>query len=78
MIGCGSKDGVMALWSAERSVTVLLLHNSGKFTVENLLKTAERDGIRNKVEKHLEDEALRKRLDFPKGYGRLSTAWNGC
>ena len=48
-----------------------------EFTGENLLKTAERYGIQNKVEKHLDDEALRKGLDFPKGYGRLFTAWNG-
>ena len=71
MIGCGSMDGVMALSSAERGVT-------GEFAVKNLLQTAERDGIRNKLEKHLDDEALRTSLDFPKGYGRLSTAWNGC
>ena len=35
----------MALLSAERGVT-------GKFTVENLLQTAERGGIRNKAERH--------------------------
>ena len=58
----------MELWFAERGVT-------GETTMENLLKTAERDG---KVEKHLDDEALRKNLQFPKGYGRLSTAWNAC
>lgn len=55
----------MALLSAEHGITVLL-NDSGESTVDSLLKTAEKDGIRNKLEKHLDYEDLCKNLDSPK------------
>lgn len=65
MIGCGSMGGGMALLFAEHGITVLL-NDPGEATVDSLLKTAEKDGIRNKLEKHLDYEDLCKNLDSPK------------
>ena len=55
----------MALLFAEHSITVLL-NDPSESTVDSLLKTAEMDGIRNKLEKHLDYEDLCKHLDSPK------------
>ena len=65
MIGCGSMGGGMALLFAEHGITVLL-NDPGESTVDSLLETAEKDGIRNKLEKHLDYEGLCKNLDSPK------------
>ncbi|KAL9066190.1 MAG: hypothetical protein Q9161_007716 [Pseudevernia consocians] len=65
MIGCGSMGGGMALLFAEHGITVLL-NDPGESTVDSLLKTAEKDGIRNMLEKHLDYEDLCKNLDSPK------------
>lgn len=55
----------MALLFAEHDITVLL-NDPSESTVDSLLKTAEKDGIRNKLEKHLDYEDLCKHLDSPK------------
>lgn len=55
----------MALRFAEQGIFVLL-NDPGESTVDGLLKTAEKDGIRNKLEKHLDYEDLCKNLDSPK------------
>lgn len=55
----------MALLFAEHSITVLL-NDPSESTVDSLLETAEKDGIRNKLEKHLDYEDLCKNLDSPK------------
>ena len=65
MIGCGSMGGGMALLFAEHGITVLL-NDPGESTVDSLLKTAEKDGVRNKLEKHLDYDSLCKNLDSPK------------
>ena len=54
----------MALLFAEHSITVLL-NDPSESTVDSLLKTAEKDGIRDKLEKHLDYEDLCKNLDSP-------------
>lgn len=55
----------MALLFAEHGITVLL-NDPGESTVDSLLETAEKDGIRKKLEKHLDYEGLCKNLDSPK------------
>lgn len=67
MIGCGSMGGGMALLFAEHGLTVLL-NDPSESTVDTLLNTAEKDGIRNKLEKYLDYEDLCKALDSPKGF----------
>ena len=57
--------GGMALLFAEHGITVLL-NDPAESTVDSLLKTAEKDGIRNMLEKHLDYEDLCKNLDSPK------------
>lgn len=55
----------MALLFAEHGITVLL-NDPSESTVDSLLETAEKDGIRNMLEKHLNYEDLCKNLDSPK------------
>lgn len=55
----------MALLFAEHGLTVML-NDPSEFTVDTLLKTAEKDGIQDKLEKHLDYEDLCKALDSPK------------
>lgn len=55
----------MALLFAEHGITVLL-NDPSESTVDSLLKTAEKDGIRNKMQKHLDYEGLCKLLDTAK------------
>ncbi len=55
----------MALLFAEHGITVLL-NDPSESTVDSLLKTAEKDGLRNMLEKHLDYEDLCKNLDSPK------------
>ena len=65
MIGCGSMGGGMALLFAEHGITVLL-NDPSEDTVDKLLDTAEHDGIRKRLEKHLDYADLCKSLDKPK------------
>ncbi|CAF9938728.1 hypothetical protein IMSHALPRED_001066 [Imshaugia aleurites] len=65
MIGCGSMGGGMSLLFADHGITVLL-NDPSESTVDGLLKTAEKDGIRNKLEKHLDYGDLCANLDSPK------------
>ena len=57
--------GAMAMSLSEHGVTVLL-NDPSESTVDGLLKGAEKDGIRNKLEKHLDYEGLCTNLDSPK------------
>lgn len=65
MIGCGSMGGGMALLFAEHGITVLL-NDPSESTVDSLLKTAEKDGISDMLERHLDYEDLCKNLNSPK------------
>ena len=55
----------MALLFAERGITVLL-NDPAESTMDSLLKTAEKDGLRNRLEKYLDYDSLCKHLDSPK------------
>ena len=55
----------MSLLFADHGITVLL-NDPSESTVDGLLKTAEKDGIRNKLEKHLDYGDLCANLDSPK------------
>jgi len=57
--------GIRALLFAEHGITVAL-NDPSEDTVNALLKTAEKDGIRDRVEKHQAYEDLCKSLDKPK------------
>ena len=57
--------GGMALLFAERGITVLL-NDPAESTMDSLLETAEKDGLRNRLEKHLDYDSLCKHLDSPK------------
>ena len=60
MIGCGS----MALLFAEHGITVGL-NDPAESTVVNLLETAEKDGLRNRLENHLDYDRLCGYLNSP-------------
>ena len=55
----------MVLLFAERGITVLL-NDPAESTMDSLLETAEKDGLRTRLEKHLDYESLCKHLDSPK------------
>ena len=55
----------MALLFAEHGITVLL-NDPSESTIDNLLKTAGKDGLRDKMEKHLDYDSLCRNLDSPK------------
>ena len=55
----------MALLFAEHGIAVSL-EDPSESTIDSLLRTAEKDGIRKKLEKHLNYKLLCKSLDSPK------------
>ncbi|KAL8739162.1 MAG: hypothetical protein Q9181_000191 [Wetmoreana brouardii] len=65
MIGCGSMGGGMALLFAEHGVTVAL-NDPSEENMNQLLETAKKDGISNRLEKHGSYDELCKSLDSPK------------
>ncbi|KAL9599739.1 MAG: hypothetical protein Q9219_003622 [cf. Caloplaca sp. 3 TL-2023] len=65
MIGCGSMGGGMALLFAEHGVTVSL-NDPSEETMDQLLATAKRDGLQDRLEKHGEYKDLCQSLGSPK------------
>lgn len=65
MIGCGSMGGGMALLFAEHGITVSL-NDPSEETINALLKTAEKDNLQFKLEKHLDYASLCASLDSSK------------
>ena len=65
MVGCGSMGGGMALLFAEKGITVLL-EDPSEESVDKVLETAKKDGLRDRLEKHQGYEELCKNLGSPK------------
>jgi len=65
MIGAGSMGGGMALLLAEKGISVSI-EDPSESTVDALIKSAEEQGIHNKLSKHEDYEDLCKSLDSPK------------
>ncbi|KAL8673082.1 MAG: hypothetical protein Q9168_002505 [Polycauliona sp. 1 TL-2023] len=65
MIGCGSMGGGMALLFAEHGITVSL-NDPSEETMDQLLATAKRDGLQDRLQKHSSYEGLCRSLGSPK------------
>ncbi|KAL8658142.1 MAG: hypothetical protein Q9226_001225 [Calogaya cf. arnoldii] len=65
MIGCGSMGGGMALLFAEHGISVSL-NDPSEETMDQLLATAKKDGIQDRLQKHSSYEDLCKSLGSPK------------
>ncbi|KAL8798813.1 MAG: hypothetical protein Q9182_006357 [Xanthomendoza sp. 2 TL-2023] len=65
MIGCGSMGGGMALLFAEHGITVSL-NDPSEETMDQLLATAQKDGLQDRLRKHSSYDDLCKSLGSPK------------
>ncbi|KAL8837509.1 MAG: hypothetical protein Q9170_002502 [Blastenia crenularia] len=65
MIGCGSMGGGMALLFAEHGISVSL-NDPSEDTMDELIATANKDGLQDRLEKHGDYGGLCKSLDSPK------------
>ncbi|KAL8683761.1 MAG: hypothetical protein Q9186_000247 [Xanthomendoza sp. 1 TL-2023] len=65
MIGCGSMGGGMALLFAEHGITVSL-NDPSEETMDQLLATAKKDGLQDRLQKHSSYDDLCKSLGSPK------------
>lgn len=65
VIGCGSMGGGMALLFAEKGITVLLKDPSEE-SLNQVLETARKEGLQDRLEKHQGYESLCKNLSAPR------------
>ncbi|KAL9030384.1 MAG: hypothetical protein Q9196_001492 [Gyalolechia fulgens] len=65
MIGCGSMGGGMALLFAEHGVTVSL-NDPSEETMDQLIATAKKDGLHDRLQKHGDYQDLCSSLGSPK------------
>ncbi|KAL8821282.1 MAG: hypothetical protein Q9223_000655 [Gallowayella weberi] len=65
MIGCGSMGGGMALLFAEHGITVSL-NDPSEENMNQLLATAQKDGLQDRLQKHSSYDDLCKSLSSPK------------